>query len=189
MGQVRPEAEIFVSEYAGQRGPALKRIRRHISMTTTTYNHADWYEAERLHRAANDGDVQEIERLISVGYDVNLFDDMSYTPLHHAVMGGSVDAVKALFRHGAFVDANDFANIGETPLALAVQSEYLELVCLLLESGADPDINGWMGLTARIRACSRADQTGKEMCKVLAAYLPKYYADSSMTGTSGWGRF
>lgn len=56
-------------------------------MPMTTYNHDDWYEAEHLHRAGRDGDVQEIERLILAGYDVNLFDDMGYTPLHHAVEG------------------------------------------------------------------------------------------------------
>jgi ankyrin repeat protein len=142
-------------------------------MTTTTYDHANWYEAERLHRAAQDGDIQEIERLILAGYDVNLFDDMAYTPLHHAVMGGSIEAVKALLRHGAPVNANDYESIGETPLALAVQSEHLELVCLLLDSGADPDINGWMGITARVRAFSRADQMGKETRELLAAYPRK----------------
>ena len=106
------------------------------SMSLTTYDHANWYEAERLHRAAENSDIQEIERLILAGYDVSLFDDMTYTPLHHAVLGRSIEAAKVLLRHGAFVNANDFESIGETPLALAVQGEYLELVCLLLESGA-----------------------------------------------------
>jgi ankyrin repeat protein len=140
----------------------------------TTYNHEDWYEAERLHRAGRDGDVKEIERLILAGCDVNLFDDMGYTPLHHAVEGEQIEAVKVLLERGALINANDDTTIGETPLSLAVQGAHFELVRLLLESGADPDINGWMGLTARIRACNRVDQLGKTMCEVLATYPPKF---------------
>lgn len=83
------------------------KSQRPISMITVTYDHADWYEAERLHRAAHDGDVREIERLVLAGSDVNLFDDMAYTPLHHAVMGVSADAVQTLLRHGTLVNAND----------------------------------------------------------------------------------
>ena len=91
----------------------------------TTYSHEDWYEAERLHRAGRDGDVQEIERLIIAGYDVNLFDDMGYTPLHHAVEGEQIEAVKVLLERGALINANDDATIGETPLSLAVQGRAL----------------------------------------------------------------
>ena len=138
----------------------------------TTYPHEDWYEAERLHRAAEDGDLQEIERLILSGYDVNLFDDMGHTPIHRAVVGGQCKAVEVLLRQGAHINANDDATIGETPLALAVQSEHLGVVCLLLESGADPDITGWMGLTARDRAYRRTDATGQEISKALAGHSP-----------------
>ena len=53
------------------------------SYTMTTYNHEDWFEAERFHRAGRDGDTQEIGRLILLGYDVNLFNDMCY---HRCIM-------------------------------------------------------------------------------------------------------
>ncbi|MFK3737442.1 ankyrin repeat domain-containing protein [Massilia sp. TN1-12] len=142
--------------------------------TMTTYNHEDWFEAERLHRAGRDGDIQEIGRLILLGYDVNLFDDMGYTPLHHAVEGQQKEAVEILIKRGALINANDDATIGETPLSLAVQGRHLGIVLLLLECGADPDINGWMGFTARIRACRRVDETGKAMCEILAGYPPKF---------------
>jgi ankyrin repeat protein len=139
----------------------------------TTYNHDDWFEAERLHRAAEDGDMQEIERLILSGYDVNLFDDMGHTPLHRAVLGGQYKAVQQLLRQGANVNANDEATIGETPLALAVQGEHEGLVCLLLASGANPDITGWMGLTARDRAGRRTDAAGRKISEALARCAPK----------------
>jgi ankyrin repeat protein len=135
----------------------------------TTYEHGDWFEAERLHRAAEDGDMKEIERLIVSGYDVNLVDDMGYTPLHRAVLGRQCNVVQKLLRQGANVNANDEATIGETPLGLAVQGEDSGLVCLLLASGADPDITGWMDLTARDRADCRTDLVGREISKVLAS--------------------
>ena len=139
----------------------------------TTYKHDDWFEAERLHRAAEDGDLQEIERLIVSGYDVNLFDDMGHTPLHRAVLGRQYNVVQQLLRQGANVNANDETTIGETPLGLAVQGEDSGLVCLLLASGADPDITGWMGLTARDRADRRTDTEGREISKALASCSPK----------------
>lgn len=142
-------------------------------MLMTTCDHEDWYEAERLHRAAENGDIQEIERLLLLGYDVNLFDDMGHTPMHRAIVGRQSKVVDVLLRHGALVNANDDATIGETALALAVQGEHVGLVRLLLESGADPDIPGWMGLTARDRACRRADAVGQEIRNVLADYPPR----------------
>jgi ankyrin repeat protein len=142
------------------------------SISMTTYPHEDWDEAERLHRAAEDGDFQEVERLILSGYDVNLFDDLGHTPMHRTVVGGHCKAVEVLLRHGALINANDDATIGETPLALAVQSEHLGLVCLLLDPGADPDITGWIVLTARDRAYRRTDATGQEISKALARHSP-----------------
>lgn len=136
------------------------------------YDPEELYEAERLHRAANDGDTTEIERLISSGYDVNLFDEIGRTPLHYAVANGQYEAVRVLLRHNASVDANDETTIGDTPLALAVEGEHLELVVLLLGAGANPDIEGWMGLTARERACRRGDALGKEICRCLLAHAP-----------------
>jgi ankyrin repeat protein len=134
-----------------------------------TYDHEDWYEAERLHHAAGNGDLAKIERLVSAGYDVGMFDDMGWAPLHHAAAKGQCDAVEALLRHGADVNANDEATIGETPLSLAVQARHVDLVRLLLASGADPDIEGWMRITARDRAQGHADAdaAGQEIGRLL----------------------
>jgi len=137
------------------------------------YSSEGWYEAERLHRAASDGDLAEIEHLISSGYDVNLFDGIGRTPLHYAAVSGQRDAVRLLLRYNALVDANDEATISDTPLAVAVESENLDVVLLLLESGADPDIKGWMGLTARDRACRRGDSIGSEICRFLLEHRPR----------------
>lgn len=63
--------------------------------------------------------------------------------------------------------------IGEPPLGLDVQRGHRGLVSMLLQSGADPNISGWMGRTARIRADDRHDAKGKAISKTLAHAVRK----------------
>ena len=132
----------------------------------------DWFEAERLIRAAGEGDVAEMSRLVSSGYDVNLMDDLSRAALHYAATEGQYLAAKWLLEHGAEVNLNDEEMIGETPLCLAAQLDYPEMVELLLQHGADPDISGWMQLTARIRAHRRKDEDGRKIAAMIERYRP-----------------
>lgn len=131
-----------------------------------------WFEAERLHRAAADGDLEEIARLIDAGADVHAYDDLSLTPLHHAAREGHCAAAARLLAHGADVNANDSDRIGETPLSEAVQGSHADMVELLLRHGANPDINGWMGLTARIRAARQKDAAGLRIQTLIADHVP-----------------
>jgi ankyrin repeat protein len=133
----------------------------------------DWYEAEQIHRAAQDGNLVEIMRLIREGLDINAFDILSRTPLHYAVEKEHYLVAKWLLENGAEVNANEEERIGETPLSLAVQGNYPEIVELLLKHGAKPDISGWMGLTARTRAKKRNDDDGMKIDALLTKYCPK----------------
>jgi len=130
----------------------------------------DWFEAERLHRAARDGALSEISRLASEGFDIDAFDDLSRTPLHYAVEDERYQAAELLIELGADVNSHDEEMIGETPLSLAVQGNYSEMVELLLKHGANPDIQGWMGLTARIRASRRVDNIGRDIAKIIESF-------------------
>lgn len=47
----------------------------------------NWFENERLHHAAAEGDLSEMRRLLICGFQLNVFDDLSYAPLHYAVKG------------------------------------------------------------------------------------------------------
>lgn len=142
----------------------------------------DWFEAERLHRAAAEGDIDEMERLVEAGYQIGMFDDLSFTPLHCAVEKEQYKAAVWLLKHGAEVNANDFDRIGETPLCIGVRGNYPEIVELLLQHGANPDINGWMGLTATIRAHDRKDEDGKNICELIELYRRK--REGGWRGTS-----
>jgi ankyrin repeat protein len=132
----------------------------------------DWYEQERLHRAADEGDLLEMKKLVSIGLDVNLFDDLARTPLHYAVQAGHYKAAQWLLDNKAGVNANDEKKIGETPLCFAVQGDYPEMVELLLQQGADPDITGWMGLSARMRAQNRTGILRQQLIALIDRYKP-----------------
>ena len=127
----------------------------------------DWFAREQLHRAARDGDLREMRRLLDAGCSPLLFDDLSCTPLHYAVEGEHYRAAALLLDAGVPVNLHEEDRIGETPLSLAVQGDYAEMVELLLRHGADPDIPGWMGLTARLRARKRKDETGMQIAALL----------------------
>jgi ankyrin repeat protein len=132
----------------------------------------DWFEEERLIRAAAEGDIPEMTRLASAGYDLDLMDELSRAALHYAAEKGHYLAAKWLLDHGAKVNLHDEEMIGETSLCLAVQEDYPEMAELLLKHGGDPDIPGWMQRTARIRAHERKDEDGQKIAALVELYCP-----------------
>ena len=132
----------------------------------------DWFEAERLHRAASEGDIAEMASFVNAGHGLHTFDELSRAPLHYAIEGDQYKAANWLLEHGAHVNLHNADMIGETALCLAVQRDYPEMVELLLRHGADPDISGWMSLTARIRAQRRRDSEGLEIAALIEQYRP-----------------
>jgi ankyrin repeat protein len=68
--------------------------------------------------------------------DVNIGDDLGYSPLLLAVLGGHVDVVRYLGEHGADVNKKNLQ--GGTPVFMAVQEGQLDVLkCLVEEFGAD----------------------------------------------------
>ena len=132
----------------------------------------DWFEAEQLIFAASDGNLAEVQRLQAAGFDVNLMDDLSWGALHYAAEAGHYKVAQWLLQNGADANLHDEEMIGETPLNLAVRKDYPEMVELLLRGGADPDIAGWMGFTARIRAHERRDDEGARIAELVETYKP-----------------
>jgi ankyrin repeat protein len=136
------------------------------------YDIENFFEIERLHRAAQEGDVTEMLRLVQLGYSLELFDDLGRAPLHYAVEGGHYKATQWLLEQGANVNSHDEDHIGETPFCYAAQSDYPELAELLLKNGADPDITGWMGQSARTRASKRKDPDGQKIAALIDHFRP-----------------
>jgi len=132
----------------------------------------DDFDEHAMHTAASRGDIDLLKQLFGLGFSIQTFDDQNMTPLHHAAMAGMLEAAVWLLKNGAKVNAFEHHRIGETALCLAVQSQRIETVELLLRRGADPDISGWMGYTARIRAHQTRNESGIAMALLIEKYCP-----------------
>lgn len=126
------------------------------------------FEKEKLHFAAADGDLEQVERLGAEGYEVNAFDEaVSLTPLHYAVRGEHLEVAAYVLSVGADLNAHDEGLIDETPLGdVAAQCSY-EMAELVVRAAADPTIEGWMQITALYRAGQRETEEGKRVHNLL----------------------
>jgi len=127
----------------------------------------DWFERERLHRAAEDGDLEEVRRLVAEGCDLDAFDEIAYTPLHYASTRGHIAVMRLLIEAGAGIDARDEEQIGDTPLGAAAQTCTLEVAKILIEAGADPTTPGWMQIRPLDKAAERKRPDGIEVFEYL----------------------
>ncbi|MBW0002780.1 MAG: ankyrin repeat domain-containing protein [Hyphomicrobiales bacterium] len=118
-------------------------------------NDDDAPDPEALHYAAGDGDLPRVMALIAEGYSVKAFDELGWTPLHHAAQKERLEVVRFLIAAGADVNASDEAMLGDPVLKDVAQTCSLELAKILLEAGADPTLPGGMGVTALHRSVER----------------------------------
>lgn len=111
----------------------------------------DQYGRTPLWHRALAGDLAGIRAELAGGADPSFGDDVDYSPLHAAVQGGRVEAVKLLLDAGA--DPNKVDNHGNGPLWTAVltapQAARAELIAVLLTAGADPDRKNRHGRSPR----------------------------------------
>jgi ankyrin repeat protein len=137
----------------------------------------EWYEKEKLHFAADEGDLEEVKKLIKSGYDINAFDeDLSLTPLHYAIANEHYEVAEYLLESGANINANEEEKIGETPLGHVAAKCTYEMARFLIRHGANPTIPGWMNITALDRAKARKKQEGKKVYShLLNAAVTKYH--------------
>jgi hypothetical protein len=102
-----------------------------------------------LCRAAESGNVAEIERLIAAGADANavtLDYFGAWTPLQKAAKNGHLPAIAALLAAGARVDGA--SKYGSTPLMVAARYGQTAAIDALLAAGADVHHAGTDGDTA-----------------------------------------
>ena len=136
----------------------------------------EWFELEKLHFAAADGDLEAVKALVAEGRDINATDsDLALTPLHYAAAGEHIDVVRFLLAKGANVNAIDEATAGDTPLGHIAQKCSLEMAKTLLDAGANPLIRGWMQLTALHRTESRKRPEGRQVHELLRSVARSKY--------------
>jgi ankyrin repeat protein len=106
-----------------------------------------------LHKAAKDGDVDQVKSLIAEGEDANKRDRSLGWPLHQAALNDYVEIAETLIAAGA--DVNVEHKIFGTPLHAAAQKGSFGVAALLLENGADPNSRFGDGSTPLHFAASR----------------------------------
>lgn len=152
--------------------------------------------ADELHRAAERGQPENINRILDDGIDVNIRDrdgktalhwakDQSvgkallernamidahtrtgYSPLHSAARHGDVELVELLIEHGADVNAAN-RNFALTPLHMAVDDGRINVASVLISNGADVNATDWIGMTPLAMAAERGYE---EMVALLTKY-------------------
>jgi ankyrin repeat protein len=92
-----------------------------------------------LYLAVQRGDIDQIERHIYWGADINQPNVDGETPLHVAAAKGRLVVVKLLLKHAAEIDAAD--RDGHSPLHAAVIADRTQVAQYLVDQGAaiDPD--------------------------------------------------
>jgi ankyrin repeat protein len=91
-----------------------------------------------LHLAAHEGDVDEINRLIAAGADVDIRDRSQRTPTHVAAFASHDDALTALAKGGADMNALEYRVYDI--LTIAAVADDPEMVSLAMELGNAPDL-------------------------------------------------
>jgi len=104
-----------------------------------------------LIQAAERGDIQALQALLSHGANPNQKDTRGLTALIVSARSGTVPAIEMLLRHGADPNLRGGLN-GWTPLMHAVHQNQLGAARALLDGGAQVDAGGHSGETALMMA-------------------------------------
>ena len=90
------------------------------------------------HDAVKSGNVQQVERHLKQGVDVNAVDELGWIPINLVATHGHVDVAKLLIESGA--DVNVENEHGLTPMHYAAQYRHLRLMALFKSKGAKTDV-------------------------------------------------
>jgi hypothetical protein len=86
---------------------------------------------QKIIQAASDGNAEEVERLLSLGVNVNTKDKWGWTAMSMAAYGGHAEVARVLMSHGATLDHKDVDQ--DTPLSLARNRGHRTLVMMIEE--------------------------------------------------------
>lgn len=102
--------------------------------------------SERLLRAAEQGDVDDVQAALQAGAEVDVRDREGTTPLGNAAVEGHLEIARLLLEYGASPNAQNIDGI--TPLMRAAGMGHVELVKLLIAKGADVSLKNQDGMSA-----------------------------------------
>ncbi len=102
--------------------------------------------AKALWCAAYAGDIGAVDRLISEGVDVNVWDKYGRNALTLSAETGQLEIVRQLVAAGAWVDPFDDGSCFMTPLMSAAEKGHTDIAEFLLDHGADPTRTGGINI-------------------------------------------
>lgn len=125
------------------------------------------FEKDLLHQAAQEGNFEDVVKLLKEGSNPNLFDDLGMTPLMYSAKREHIEIIKVLLELGASINIRCVEKNGNTVLGEVAGSCSYEVAKILIEAGANPTIPGWMQLTALDRAEKRKRGDGPRVYELL----------------------
>lgn len=81
------------------------------------------------------GNLNAARRIVHLGADVSLVDNVGQTVLHVAALTGNAEAVEYILEYN-LIDVNREASFGITPLMAARRSNHSDVIDILMKSGA-----------------------------------------------------
>lgn len=182
-GQITDSGEIplvFVNEGAkddkGKKGKPTDRKRSRVFSTVSMDSNKDEDQVQdvakeklvgqkstKLHQLILNGEVEEVEKLLSKGGGVNNGDKSGKTPLHTAILSKQFKIVDRLLECGADVTIKDDA--GDTALHTAIRVGSERLVLILLQQGHS-DANA-LGRNSYTPLHLAAEMDNEKICQIL----------------------
>ena len=153
---------VFLTKYSSK-GEVIAAILRHDDTDVLRHIAAEikqelfLAEVDLSQAIVTDAKVEEVERLLSEGVDVNSKGALGDFPLAQAALLGKWRLVAILLDAGAEINAK--GKHGRTALHQALQLGHHEVAALLLKRGADPMIADDLGNTPEMLARELDDNT------------------------------
>ena len=118
--------------------PPIPDLTFEIDETIIDTTDDEDYGIVELFDAINADDIEEVERLLQTHqYNLEERDELGDTPLLKACIGGTIEIVSSLIRHGANVNVENTRHLEfRTPVSTAITHKNIPLLRLLVSSGA-----------------------------------------------------
>lgn len=89
-----------------------------------------------LHRATQNGDIEQVKQLLDQGANVDHENEQGLTPLHWSALNGRTDLAELLIDHGAAINQREGYTGKLTPMAMALLMGYDDVVeCMAARGG------------------------------------------------------